>query len=56
MIIAYNISVGKPEGNRPLGRPRRRCEDNIRLDLQKIRWENVDWVHLVQDRDSGGPL
>jgi hypothetical protein len=44
--------VGKPEGKRPLGRPRRRQEDNIRIDLTKIRWLGVDWIHLAQDRDQ----
>jgi hypothetical protein len=42
----YNILVGRPEGRRPLGRPRRRWEDNIRMDLG-----DVDWIHLAQDRD-----
>jgi len=40
----------KPEGKRPLGRPRRRWEDNITMDLKDIGWEGVDWVHLGQDR------
>jgi hypothetical protein len=44
------LLVGKPEGKRPLGRPRRRWED-IRMDLRKIGWEGVDWMHLAQDRD-----
>jgi hypothetical protein len=48
----YKIFVGKPEGKRPLGRPRRRWDDNIRKDLQEIRWEGVDWIHLAQDRDQ----
>jgi hypothetical protein len=42
---------GKPEGNRPLGRPRRRLEGNIRADLNEIGWEYVDWIHVAQDRD-----
>jgi len=37
---------------RPLGRPRRRWEDNIRVDLREIGWEGVDWMHLVQDREQ----
>jgi hypothetical protein len=45
------ILVGKPEGNRPLGRPRRRWEDNIRMDVREIVWEGVDWIHLAQDMD-----
>jgi hypothetical protein len=43
---AYNILVGRPEGRRPLGRPRRRWEDNIKMDLG-----DVDWIHLAQNRD-----
>jgi hypothetical protein len=48
---AYNILVGKPEGRRPLGRPRRTWEDNIKMDLREIGIGDVDWIHLVQDRD-----
>jgi hypothetical protein len=44
--------VGKSEGKRQLGRPRRRWEDNIRIDLRQIEWEVVDWVYLAQDRDQ----
>ena len=43
--------VGKPEGKRPLGRPRRRWEDNIRMDLQEVGLGNEDWIRLAQDRD-----
>jgi len=53
MRNAYKILVGKPEGKRPLGRPRRRWEDNIRMDLREIGWEVVYWIHLAQDRDQG---
>jgi hypothetical protein len=53
---AYRILVGKPEGKRPLGRPRRRWEDNIRIDFREIGWGGMDWIDLVQDRDSGGLL
>jgi hypothetical protein len=49
---AYRILVGKPEGKRPLGRPRRRWVDNIRMDLGEIGWDGVDWVDLAQDRDK----
>jgi hypothetical protein len=49
---AYSILVGKPEGRRPLGRPRRRWEDNIGMDLREVRFEDVDWIHLAQDRDK----
>jgi hypothetical protein len=45
---AYSILVGKPQGRRPLGRPRRRWEDNIGMDL---RDGDVDWIYLAQDRD-----
>jgi hypothetical protein len=43
--------VGKPEGRRPLGRPRRRMEDNIKMDLREVGWGSVDWIDLVQDSD-----
>jgi hypothetical protein len=52
MRNAYRILVGKPEIKRLLGRPRRRWEGNIRMDLWEIGWEVVDWVHLAQDRDQ----
>jgi hypothetical protein len=45
--------VGKPEGKRPPGRPRRRWEDNIKLVIKEIRCEVVDWIQLAQDRDHG---
>jgi hypothetical protein len=44
---AYKILVGKLEGKRPRGRPRRRWEDNIRKDPRTIRWKGVDWIHLA---------
>jgi hypothetical protein len=47
----YRVLVGKPEGKKPLGRPRRRLEDNIRMDLQEVRGGRGDWVELAQDRD-----
>jgi hypothetical protein len=43
--------MGKPEGKRPLGRPRRRQEDGIVMDLMEIGWGSVDWIQLAQDRD-----
>jgi hypothetical protein len=49
---AYRILVGKPERKRPLGRPRRRWEDNIRMDLGEIGWGGMDWICLAQDRDQ----
>jgi hypothetical protein len=48
---AYNILVGNPEGRRPLGRTRRRWEDNIKMDLREIVCGDVDWIHWAQDRD-----
>jgi hypothetical protein len=50
---AYRIFVGKLEGKRRLGRPRRRWEDNIKMDLREIGWGGMDWIHLAQDRDHG---
>jgi hypothetical protein len=49
---AYRILVGKLEGKRPLGRPRRRWEDNIRIDLRETGWGDMDWNDLSQDRDQ----
>jgi len=48
----YRVLVGKPEGRRPLGRPRRRCVDNIRMDLQEVGCGYMDWIGLAQDRDN----
>jgi len=48
---AHNIFIEKPEGKRPLGRPRHRWEDNIGMDFKDIQWEDVDWMYLAQDRD-----
>jgi len=47
----YRVSVGKPEGTRPLGRPRRRWEDNIKVDLQEVGCGGMDGIELAQDRD-----
>jgi hypothetical protein len=44
--------VGKPEGKRQLGIPRRRWVDNIKLDLREIGWNSVDWIDMAQDRDQ----
>jgi hypothetical protein len=49
---AYRILVGKTKGNRPLGRPRRRWVDDIKIDLREIRWGGVNWIDLAQDRDQ----
>jgi hypothetical protein len=48
---AYNILVGRPEGRRSIGRPRRRWEDNIKMDLREIGFGDVDWIYLALDRD-----
>ena len=48
----YGVLVGKPEGKKPLGRPRRRWEDNIKTDLQDVGRGGVDWIKLAQDRDK----
>jgi hypothetical protein len=48
---AYRLLVGKPEERRPLGRPRHRWLDNIRMDLVEVGLGDVDWIRLVQDRD-----
>jgi hypothetical protein len=50
-IGVYRVLVEKPEGKRPLGRPRHRWEDNIRMDLQEVGCRGVDWIGLAQDRD-----
>jgi len=48
---AYRILVGEPYRNKPLGRPRRRWEDNIKMDLQEVGCEGMDWIDMAQDRD-----
>ena len=49
--VVYRVLVGKPEARRPLGRPRRRCVDNIWMDLQAVGCGFMDWIGLTQDRD-----
>ncbi|KAJ4429722.1 hypothetical protein ANN_21926 [Periplaneta americana] len=49
---AYRVLVGRPEGKRPLGRPRRRWEDNIKMDLREVVYDYRDWINLAQDRDQ----
>jgi hypothetical protein len=49
---AYRMFVGKPEGKRPLGRPRRRWMDNIKMELREIGWSGMDWTDRTQDRDQ----
>jgi len=48
---AYSVLVGKHEGKRPLGRPRRKWENNIKMDLQEVVCRGMDWIELAQDRD-----
>jgi hypothetical protein len=48
---AYRLLVEKPEGKRPLGKPRRRWVDNIRMDVGEVGWGDVDWIGLPQDRN-----
>jgi hypothetical protein len=47
----YRVLVGKPEAKKPLGRPRRRWEDGIKMDLREFGWGGVEWIHLAQGRD-----
>jgi hypothetical protein len=47
----YKVLVGKPEGKRPLGRPRRKWKDGIKTDPRETGWAGVEWIHLAQDRD-----
>jgi hypothetical protein len=49
---AYRIFVGKPEGKRSLGRPRRKWMDNFKIVLREIEWDGMDWIYLAQDRDQ----
>jgi hypothetical protein len=52
MRNTYRLSVGKSEGKRPLGRPRRRLVNNIKTDLREIGLDSTDWIDLAQDRDQ----
>ena len=52
----YRVLVGKPEGKRPLGRPRHRWEDNIKMDLQEMGCGVMDWIDLAQDKDRSRAL
>jgi hypothetical protein len=49
---ACRILVGKPEGSKPLGRPRHKWMDNIKMDLRDIGWDGIDWIDLAQNRDQ----
>ena len=52
----HRVLVGKPEGKRPLGIPRRRWEDNIKIDLQEMIWRGMDWIDLAQVGDNWRPV
>jgi hypothetical protein len=52
MILLRFVMPQRPEGRRPLGRPRHRWEDNIKMDLREVGWVGMNWIELVQDRDS----
>jgi hypothetical protein len=49
---SYNVLVGKSERKSPLASPRLRCKYNVRMDIRGIIWDDVEWMHLVQDRDQ----
>jgi hypothetical protein len=51
-LLTYRILMGKPEGNRPLVRPRRRRVNNIKMNLREVGWDGVDWIDMAQDRDQ----
>jgi hypothetical protein len=53
---AYRLLVGKPEGKRPLGRPRRRWVDNITMDFGEVGWGDVDWIGMAKDRNMSRAL
>jgi hypothetical protein len=53
---AHRVLVGRPEGKRPLGRPRSTWENNIKMDFQKVWWGGMDWIDLAQDTDRGRAL
>ena len=54
--VAYRIVMGTNEGRRPLGKPRKRWEDNIKMDVQEVGWRDMDWILLAQDRDRRSVL
>ena len=53
---AYRVLVGKPEGKRPLGKPRRTWEDNIKMDLREVGCDPGDWIYFVEDRGQWGDV
>ena len=55
-IYAYRVLVGKLEGKRLLGRPDHRWEDNMKIDIEEVRWEGMDWIDLALDRDRWRPV
>jgi hypothetical protein len=50
-MTAYRVLMGEPVGKRPLGRPRRRGEENIKMEVREIGWDGTNWIHLAEDRD-----
>jgi hypothetical protein len=48
---AYRMLVGTPDGKRPLGRPRHKCVDNIKMDLRELGWDDMEWIEWAEDRD-----
>jgi hypothetical protein len=52
LLYQYDQEIEMPEGKRPLGRPRRRWVDNIKMDLREIGWDRMDWIDLAQNRDQ----
>jgi hypothetical protein len=53
---AYTILVGKPQGKRPLGRPKRMLVNNIKMDLREMGWDGIKWINLAEDRDQWSAL
>jgi hypothetical protein len=51
-VYTRRILVGKPKGNRPLGRPRRRSLDNVKIDIGEIEWDGIEWIDLAQNMDQ----
>jgi hypothetical protein len=52
LVETYRCVTGAPEGKKPLGRPRRRWVDNIKIDLRETGWDGIDWIDLAQDRNQ----